>query len=103
MVFQDPHNSNEAGWFVKFFAPWCGHCQRLAPTWEEFAIKYSDMVNIGEVDCTVYNGLCNEYSVRSYPTLLFFPADDLHNYKHFNGDRRVEAFAEYVKQNGPQA
>ena len=59
--------------FVKFFAPWCGHCQRLAPVWDELAksLEYEKSVNIAKVDCTVSPAICESVNVKGYPTLLW--------------------------------
>lgn len=41
-------------WIIEFFAPWCGHCQKLLPKFEEAAKaarKAKLPVRFGKVDC----------------------------------------------------
>jgi len=82
--------------FIKFYAPWCGHCKSLAPTWTELAAKYenSEDVSISKVDCTVENSVCKKYEVRGYPTLLFF--QDGEKKTTFKGPRDINNFVSFI-------
>ena len=35
--FEETISNKHHNWFVEFYARWCGHCIRFAPTWEELA------------------------------------------------------------------
>ncbi|XP_072042131.1 protein disulfide-isomerase A6 homolog [Amphiura filiformis] len=65
-------NSKEH-WLVEFFAPWCGHCQRLAPEWASAATELKGKFNLGALDATEHTVMAGRYGVRGYPTIKYFP------------------------------
>lgn len=85
--------------FVKFYAPWCGHCKRLAPTWDQLAGRYHDnnMVEVVKVDCTAEKATCQRYEVKGYPTLLLL-ADGLVLHK-YTGSRTLDDLAQFLEDN----
>ncbi|KAI8804380.1 hypothetical protein BJ742DRAFT_682126 [Cladochytrium replicatum] len=87
--------TNQTPWFIKFYAPWCQHCQHLAPVWEELAQNLKGRVNIGKVDCTIEKKLCKFYEVRGYPTLKYFDESGTVDY---DGPRSLFSLSEYSKQ-----
>jgi len=65
--------NSEEPWLVEFYAPWCGHCQRLAPEWAKAATELKGKVKVGAVDATVSTGVASDFGVKGYPTIKFFP------------------------------
>jgi len=84
----------EGDWLIEFYAPWCGHCKKLAPIWEELATKSKGQFNVAKVDCTVETGTCGDEGVRGYPTVKFFSGGKKFDY---SGARTIEEFTKFVE------
>jgi len=88
--------------FVKFYAPWCGHCKKMKPDWDKLMEEYKDSKTalVAEVDCTASGkDLCNEIGVRGYPTIKHGDPNDMQDYK---GGRTLADFQKHAEENlGP--
>ena len=52
---------SEQLWLLKFYAPWCGHCKRMAPVLEEVAEQFDAdgrPASFGRIDCTAGVSTC---------------------------------------------
>ncbi len=74
--------ANESNWgeiihgrdpvLVDFWAPWCGWCRKLAPSFERLASEYAGRVKFVKVNVDEEPGLAERYGVQGLPTLKFF-------------------------------
>lgn len=92
---------------VKFFAPWCGHCMKMAPTWEklmndinkqtpeEFS-KLGKSPKLIKIDCTILQKVCQEENIKGYPTLRFYI--DNGQRSEFQGHRQYDDIFNWMVQ-----
>lgn len=69
----DRHLSrNEIPMVVDFWAPWCGPCKVMAPTFAQAAQRLEPRVRLAKVDTEQNQRLAARFGIRSIPTLAVF-------------------------------
>jgi protein disulfide-isomerase len=83
--FQKLVTKSQDSWFIKFYVPWCSHCQHLAPIWSQLAKEMEGQLNVGEVNCEATPRLCKDARVSAYPTIYFFRGGERVEYDGLRG------------------
>lgn len=100
--FNDLVINNTKDVLVEFYAPWCGHCKKLEPTWNALgaALKKSKDVVIAKMDATANEIDVKGVEVRGYPSIFFFKGSDKSKPVKYESGREVSDFIQYLKENG---
>lgn len=89
--------------FVEFYAPWCGHCKKLAPEWSKLAKNIKAMGLDKKVVIAKFDATENEsvMTVDGFPKLVLFPAmrNADKKFKEYKGNERdANAFMDFLSE-----
>ncbi|TCD69206.1 hypothetical protein EIP91_008502 [Steccherinum ochraceum] len=87
--------------FVKYYAPWCGHCKKLAPIWTELARSMRGKLTVAEVNCEENGALCRTQGVTGYPMLFYYPSGRSSKMEYTGGRKLNQLVAFSERLSGP--
>ncbi|OEH75091.1 protein disulfide isomerase [Cyclospora cayetanensis] len=94
--FDETLSNNEVV-LVKFYAPWCGHCKRMAPEYASAAKilkEKGSKVVLGKVDATAETDLADKNEINEFPTLTLFRNKKPEQY---TGGRSADAIVQWIE------
>ncbi|KAJ7027918.1 hypothetical protein C8F04DRAFT_73426 [Mycena alexandri] len=104
-TFKKAMKANQTS-LVAFVAPWCGHCQRLAPEYSKAALGLHPLLPLYAVDCDDDKNkrLCAEQGVKGFPTIKVFPRGNQVPPMVYEGaERTASAFYYYATRRIPSS
>lgn len=96
--FEDMVLKSDQHVLFEAYAPWCGHCKKLAPIYDELAKK---LEGVPEIMIAKMDSTANEYpglDVRGFPTLLFYKKGEKSSPKTYDGERTLDAMLQYLEK-----
>jgi len=78
--------------FVKYYAPWCGHCKNLEPVWHQLGDLFEQsQVYIAKIDATANYVAA---PIQGYPTLIWYNANG--EGEAYDGERDLQTLQNFV-------
>lgn len=83
---------------VNCFAPWCGHCQRFKPKYQELAKRLAHVSSlvVSQMDCTQNDLGPLKRIVHGYPTIALFPDGRKDQVQLYVGNRSPEDMTKWL-------
>jgi len=103
-------SKNNENWFIKFYAPWCGHCKNMKEGWDKASMNNSIKKNIYFGSFNLDNDDNKKYlfdkknkqdglEIQGFPTLKLFTNG---NYiSDFNGERKEKSYIDFLRKKLP--
>ena len=103
-------SKNNENWFIKFYAPWCGHCKNMKEGWDKASMNNSIKKNIYFGSFNLDNDDNKKYlfdkknkqdglEIQGFPTLKLFTNG---NYiSDFNGERKEKSYIDFLRKELP--
>merc|ERR1711978_778072 len=99
--FDELVTKSEKDVLVEFYAPWCGHCKKLTPIYDELGEAMRDEnVEIVKMDATA-NDVPPQFDVRGFPTIFWLPKGSK-TPTSYNGGREKDDFIKYIAENASE-
>jgi protein disulfide-isomerase A1 len=87
---------------LEFYAPWCGHCKKVAPEYEKLATNFAaiDSLQFGKIDGSKndVNKMTDGIQIKGYPTFLLFPARAKNNVLRLSAQSSLETLTDFVRE-----
>lgn len=86
---------------VEFYAPWCGHCKKLAPVYDQLAEAFKnagDKVTIAKIDCEEHKSVAKRFGVQGFPTLKWFDGKPGSTPEDYKSGRDLESLSNFITE-----
>jgi protein disulfide isomerase family A protein 3 len=95
--FEELVEKSDKDVLIEFYAPWCGHCKKLTPIYDQLGEKMADEnVEIVKMDATA-NDVGDGFDVKGFPTLVWYPKDTKKPVS-YGGGRELDDFVKYIAE-----